>query len=170
MPVLCNCGAVRTRHHARRAESNVANVANVANDLHTGPHSAMPHRSLLLPLLALLALLALLGWWAWPQLQSQWQARIAPLSQALEGATRPTAPPLQRCRAADGGLLYAQGDCPSGQRAEAMGGGTLNVLPAQRPPASVASAASAPPALRRLADPEGTAELQRRRIERAVQP
>jgi hypothetical protein len=164
LPVLCHGGAARTRHHARRAKSN---VANVANDLHTGPHPAMPHRSLLLPLLALLALL---GWWAWPQLQTQWQARIAPLSQAVEDAARATAPPLQRCRAADGGLLYVQGDCPSGQRAEAMGGGTLNVLPAQRPPASVASAASAPPALRRLADPEGTAELQRRRIERAVQP
>lgn len=106
-------------------------------------------------LLLLAAVAALLAWWAWPQLQPRLAVAPTP-SKAAE-------PPV-RCRTADGKLQYRQGRCAEGERQEALQGGTVNVV-AATPTAAPSAAASGAPALRQLADPEGTAELQRKRME-----
>ena len=108
--------------------------------------------------LLLAAVAALLAWWAWPQLQSR-----LPRLDTVASVAQPAAPPV-RCRAPDGKLHYRQGRCADGERQEAMKGGTVNVV-AATPTAAASTAASNVPALRQLADPEGTAELQRKRME-----
>lgn len=108
--------------------------------------------------LLLAAVAALLAWWAWPQLESR-----LPRVDAVAIQAPATEPPV-RCRSSDGKLHYRQGRCADGERQEAMQGGTVNVV-AATPTAAAASAASSAPALRQLADPQGTAELQRKRMD-----
>lgn len=133
----------------------------------------MPLRTLLLLLLALF-----LGWQFLP-----WQAALpqaAARLQALQSAATPSAPAApganaaRRCEDAQGRIEYVTGPCPPGTRERALGGGTVNVLPAvpvARPadgtdPTNPAASAASAPLLRRLSDPEGTAAMQRKALER----
>lgn len=121
--------------------------------------------------LLLLAVAAATAWWAWPHLR----ALHAPLSQALPAM--PSTPAAEgsatglptRCRLADGRLLYQQGACPSGSRTELLQGGSVNVLPAFGASTATPAASGGKPMLRDLADPEGAAELQRKRMEQISQ-
>ncbi len=125
-------------------------------------------------------LLVLLGL-AWVTRDAAWWL---PLRQALSGAQQqlqsqaaavtgpPAASSARKCLPAGGGaVVYTDGDCPPGSRVLAASGGTVNVLPPLGQGAQpAASAASATPLLRQLADPAGSADLQEKRLERAINP
>lgn len=134
-----------------------------------------------LRVLLLLLLALFLGWQFLP-----WQAALPQAAARLQ-ALQPTATPsatnaptapganaARRCEGAQGRIEYVTGPCPPGTRERALGGGTVNVLPAvpvARPadgadPTHPAASAASAPLLRRLSDPEGTAAMQRKALER----
>lgn len=78
-------------------------------------------------------------------------------SQALSG--------LRKCRSG-ATVAYTDATCPPGSREEAIAGGTLTVVPAQRPAQEPAKPQSV---LRSLSGGE-PGDLQRKRIEREVGP
>lgn len=126
----------------------------------------------------LLAALLGLGWatrdaaWWTPIRQTLSGAQQELQSQVAVVAGPPAASSARKCLPAGGGaVVYTDGECPPGSRVLPASGGTVNVLPAldqgARP---AASAASATPLLRQLAGPAGGADLQEKRLERAVNP
>jgi len=123
-------------------------------------------------MVAIVVLLAGAGaaWWI---LDGAAQRRVMPAAlqtplPAAPGKARSagSAEGVRKCRKGSE-LIYTNGECPPGSRAEDLSGGTLSVLPAA-PPTTPAPAASARTPLRSLADPEGAATLQEQRIEQAT--
>lgn len=122
----------------------------------------------------LLVSVGVLGLTSWLTRDAAWWA---PLRQSLQqvgaqgeralAAAAPAAPP-RKCVSAAGVLYTTDPACPPGSREQAASGGTLTVVAA--PAKAPASAASAQPLLRQLADPEGSAALQSKRMEKAVGP
>lgn len=123
----------------------------------------MSMRALTFVLLALL----LLGAGAWLLRDSPLLQRVLPALWPAEGSAT-DAHVLRKCRGASG-ITYTDDACPPGTRAEAVGGGTLSVLPAA-PAAAVpsAAAASAQSPLRRLAGPDESAAQRERVLEQAL--
>lgn len=126
-------------------------------------------------ILLLVAALALAAWWGreHPALQRLLPESLHAVPQGLrtpELRAGAAAAAARKCRGA-GQLVYTDGACPAGTREEAMDGGAVTVLPAQRPPAAAAPAtpgASAQTPLRRLAGPDDNAALRERVLEQAL--
>lgn len=125
----------------------------------------------------LLLALGLGAWWAreMPDVQ-RWLPMLQPglltgsLSPATPGSVSISDKALRKCRGG-GRVLYTDGECPQGTRAEQLADDRLSVLPALRPGAAE-PAASAPPGaqtpLRRLAGPDESAAQRERMIEQAL--
>lgn len=118
------------------------------------------------------------AWRYWqPELIERWSAPSAAALQQLgrsaqgAAATSPAAP--RKCRTATA-VIYTDGACPAGSREQTLDGGTVSVVPGQRPPAAAAAEAPAAPAsarslLKELAGPQDSAAIKARMIEQAMQ-
>lgn len=124
-------------------------------------------------ILLLVAALALAAWWGreHPALQQLLPESLRAQPQGLRTppGLRAGAPAAaaRKCRGA-GQIVYTDGACPQGLHEEALDGGAVTVLPAQRPPAAPAAAASAQTPLRRLAGPDDNAAMRERVLEQAL--
>ena len=127
----------------------------------------MPAKALL-SIAVVAALLAGGAWWGRDSatLQRWWPAGLA----AVPGAATPSAAPGPRKCIGPDRVLYTDGACPAGTRAQALGGGSLSVLPAApvAAPTTPATAASAQTPLRRLAGEGAVPDQTERRVDQAL--
>ena len=126
-------------------------------------------------LLSLIVVVALLAGAAWLGRDSALLQRWWPAGLAAPGAGAPaTAQGPRKCVGPER-VLYTDGACPAGTRAQAVDGGSLTVLPAapaparaQVPVAGPATAASVQTPLRRLAGEGVLPDQTERRVDQAL--
>ncbi len=117
----------------------------------------------------LAATLGVALWWA--QGPPPWAARLSSElglpAVAVPAAAEPAkAAAVRRCMGATG-IVYTDGECPPGTRAERLERGSLTVLPAPPQPAGPAAASAVAP-LRRLAGPDESAAQRERVLDQAL--
>ncbi len=119
------------------------------------------------------------AWVHWqPEIVERWFAPSAAFLRSSAGAAvagvAGSVPPLMRkCKTATA-VEYTDGECPGGSREQAVGGGTVTVVPGQRVMTPASAAAPAAPAsarslLKELAGPQGSTAIKNRMIEQAMQ-
>lgn len=131
----------------------------------------MPAKALLSVVVLVVLLVAGL-WWgrdhAWLQ---RWWPTGLPMPSAAGGPSGGAATAQPRKCVGPDRVLYTDGACPAGTRAQAVDGGSLTVLPApaaaERRPGPAAAASVQTP-LRRLAGDGGLPDQTDRRVDQAM--